>query len=132
MAFFALLVDHVVRLSDVLDDHRRERNERKNAVVQFMQQNNLDDGFRQRVLEFMDFKTTSSSRRSFNEADPRFDPLSPTLKDEMRVLIFRPILRKVKLFDIKSKVPIAFVDALARRITTGAFSPDDTIVARRN
>ena len=38
------------------------RNERKNAVVQFMQQNNLDDGFRQRVLEFMHFRAT---RRDF-------------------------------------------------------------------
>ena len=34
MAFFALLVDHVVRLSDVLDDKMREANERKNDVVQ--------------------------------------------------------------------------------------------------
>ena len=178
MAFFALLVDHVVRLSDVLDDHRRERNERKNAVVQFMQQNNLDDGFRQRVLEFMHFKATSSSRRSFDGADPRFDGLSGALLDEMRVLIFRPILRKVKLFDTKvrvrpaldilrriwgliwallghclpdlallgsfwslfglmfgsilvqSKVPAAFVDVLAMRITTSPFSPDDSIVTR--
>jgi hypothetical protein len=60
----------------------------------------------------------------------RFDPLSPSLKDEMRVLVFRPILRRVKLFEIKAKVPVAFVDALAMRITALPFSPGDTIVAR--
>jgi hypothetical protein len=58
----------------------------------------------------------------------RFDQLSPSLKDEMRVLVFRPILRNVKLFDIQSKVPEAFVDALAMCITTSPFSPDDTII----
>jgi hypothetical protein len=70
MAFFALLVDQVVRLSDVLDDNRREDNERKNQVVQFMNHNDLDEGFRERVLEFMYFRATSASRRSFDPSDP--------------------------------------------------------------
>ena len=59
-----------VRLSDVLDDNRREDNERKNQVVQFMNHNDLDEGFRERVLEFMYFRATSASRRSFDPNDP--------------------------------------------------------------
>jgi CRP-like cAMP-binding protein len=60
----------------------------------------------------------------------RFEHLSPALVEEMRKKIFRPVLRKVRLFDIDSKVPLAFVDALAMCITSNPFSPSDTIVPR--
>ena len=171
MAFFALLVDHVVRLrcdplpsphlryvwsasyivqcmvaestahgwlrgvvvcwcghSDVLDDHQREQNERKNAVVQFMSEHRLSHAFRRRVLDFMHFQFTSSSRRSFDDADPRFNSLSPALVGEMRTLIFRPVLRNVKLFDAQSGVPLQFVDALAHEIQSCPYAPRDIIV----
>ena len=36
IAFFALLIDHVVRLSDVFQEHSREAKEKHNAVVSFM------------------------------------------------------------------------------------------------
>ncbi len=130
MAFFALLVDQVVRLSDVLDNHRQEANERKNQVIQFMDQNGLDDDFRERVLEFMQFRATSASRRNFDPNDPRFVHLSPAILDEMRKRVFRPILRAVTLFNQESKVPTAFIDSLAMQITSDAFSPDETIVAQ--
>ena len=130
MAFFALLVDQVVRLSDVLDNHRHEVNERKNQVIQFMDQNGLDDDFRERVLEFMQFRATSASRRNFDPQDPRFVHLSPAILDEMRTRVFRPILRAVALFNEESKVPQAFVDSLAMQITSDPFSPDETIVAQ--
>ena len=130
MAFFALLVDQVVRLSDVLDNHRHETNERKNQVIQFMDQNGLDDDFRERVLEFMQFRATSASRRNFDPQDPRFVHLSPAILDEMRTRVFRPILRAVALFNEESKVPEGFVDSLAMQITSDPFSPEETIVAR--
>merc|ERR1711871_1414293 len=109
MAFFALLVDQVVRLSDVLDNHRQEYNERKNQVIQFMDQNGLGLEFKERVLEFMQFSVTSASRRSFDPDDPRFEHLSPALLDEMRIRVFRPILRAVTLFD-PPNVPEEFID----------------------
>lgn len=129
MAFFALLVDQVVRLSDVLDNHRQEQNECKNQVIQFMNQNGLDLDFRERVLDFMQFRATSASRRSFDPNDPRFAHLSPAILDEMRMRVFRPILRAVALFDEASNVPQGFVDALAMCITSDPFSPEETIVA---
>ena len=62
MAFFALLVNQVTRLVDVLDQHR-EVNERKNAVVTYMQDQQLGKEFRARVIAFMNFHATSARRR---------------------------------------------------------------------
>jgi hypothetical protein len=98
---FAVLVDKVVLLSDVLDQDRLT-NKKKNDMVQFMKTSDgFDDDFRQRILEYMTFRTGSSSlgaAASFDENHKRFNDLSPTLLAEMRCRIFRPILRKVSIF----------------------------------
>jgi hypothetical protein len=122
MAFFALLVDRVTRLSDVMSDN----NETKNGLTSFMQQNNLSKDFREKVVAFLNFQATSTSRRSFDDYDERFQTLNPALMAEMRCQIFTPILRKIKLFS--EQVPTEFVDALAQQIQCGPFSPQDEII----
>lgn len=127
---FALLVDKVVQLSEVLD-RDRESNHAKNEVVQFMQRSNFEQDFRDRVLEYMNFRAASSSlgtASSFSEDDGRFKVLSPSLLAEMRCRIFRPILRKVKIFGAANDVPEDFIDALTKSIQSTPFAPQDEIV----
>ena len=124
MAFFALLVNQVTRLSDVMDHATRETDEQKNLVVQYMAQNQLSREFRERVVAFMNFRATSSSRQSFADDDHRFQSLSPALRGELRRLVFRPVLRNIKIFASKD-VPLQFIDALAQEIHAAPFSPKD-------
>lgn len=128
MAFFALLVNQVTRLNDVMDHAVRETRNEKNDVVQYMTQNHLTGEFRERVVSFMNFRATSSSRRAFDDDDPRFQTLSPALRGELRQLVFRPILKKIKIF-AGNDVPLQFIDALAQEIHAGPFSPKDDIVS---
>eukprot|EP01052_Picozoa_sp_SAG31_P037736 SAG31_NODE_4918_length_2868_cov_1.461177_1_plen_688_part_10 len=131
MCFFALLIDRITRVSSVLEENRAH-NIRKDAIISFMRQHNVDADFQSKVISFLNFAAPSHQSKSFDDNDARFETLSPALKRELRHKILAPVLRGVHVLEDEALVPTPFIEALAQKMETGSFVPGEQIVRPGN
>jgi hypothetical protein len=108
LCFFVLLLQEI---TSVYEESRRqvtEVNQKKDEIVQFMKRsvpssNSMERKAKRRLIDkvvgFLRFKATSSSRREFNvDESPNFGELSDALQEEIKVAVFRPVLKEVRMF----------------------------------
>lgn len=98
LAVFAMLLDQINKLSDVMNEEQHNFNETKNHVVAFLKRNLLPTSLQQNVIAYLHFKTHSISGRYFRDDDPRFTHLSLPMRQQIRREIFVPILKGVRVF----------------------------------
>lgn len=98
VAFFALFVQQIGALNEVSGGEESETARVKNDVVAFMREHNVDQVLIRKVVQFINFKSSSHAAHSFNEADERLGVLSGPLMRELRITMFLDIVKKVKMF----------------------------------
>ena len=90
LCFFALLIESVNNVNSVMGGAEQESNDTKNGLVQFMNQNNLPDELVAACVRFLNFYYGTLSGNAFDEHDPRFATLSPALKSEIKIMLYKP------------------------------------------
>ena len=98
VSFFALLVTQINELNEVVGGEGANYEESKNNLVSYMNDHNVDKPLIRKIVSFINFKSSSHSAHSFNEADKRLDILSGPLRKELRISMFQPIVEKLKMF----------------------------------
>ena len=97
LSFFAVLLDQINKLNDVLGKQAAEANEVKNGVVGFMKSNQAPMDLIHKTIAFLNFKANSNSGSTVEDNDPRFSPLSEPLKRRIKIALFKPALINVKM-----------------------------------
>jgi hypothetical protein len=98
LAFFALLLTQINNVNDVLGETTQEKNDEKNAVVRFLKDNHLGDVLIDQVVRFLNFRSSVLAGNSYSDDDDRFASLSPFLKRQIQIALYRPVLKRVPLF----------------------------------
>ena len=98
LAFFALLLDNIVSLNNVLGHKEQCVKDLKNNLVEKMQVNNLSDELILKVVKFLNFKDSSKSGHAFDENDDDFNQLSYALRKELLREVHLPLIRDVSIF----------------------------------
>ena len=97
LSFFAVLLDQINKLNDVLGKQAAEANEVKNEVIGFMKSNAAPMDLIHSTIAFLNFKANSNSGSTVEDGDPRFAPLSEPLKRRIKIALFKPALINVKM-----------------------------------
>ena len=63
-----------------------------------MDSNGIDDKLLQDVVKFLSFQASVISGNSFNDDDPRFNGLSPRLRERIQISVNRPALERLLMF----------------------------------
>eukprot|EP01043_Picozoa_sp_COSAG02_P030919 COSAG02_NODE_1997_length_10152_cov_3.110315_5_plen_943_part_00 len=107
LSFFAMLLNQIAVLQEVLGRQQGIANEEKNEVVQFLKHNHLDSALIQEVVQFLNFKTKGHSGHALKESDYRrmehFRDLSEPLRQKIKEEIFIRPLREVRIFGHSKK-----------------------------
>ena len=107
LSFFAMLLNQISVLQEVLGRQQGIANEEKNEVVQFLKHNQLDGNLIQEVVRFLNFKTKGHSGQALKESDYRrmehFRELSEPLRQKIKEEIFIRPLREVRIFGRSKK-----------------------------
>lgn len=102
LSFFAMLLNQIAVLQEVLGRQQGIANEEKNEVVQFLKHNQLDSALIQEVVQFLNFKTKGHSGHALKESDYKrmdhFRELSEPLRQKIKEEIFIRPLREVRIF----------------------------------
>jgi hypothetical protein len=98
LAFFALLIQTINNLKDVIGLMETQQKEVKNKLVDQMKRNDLDDDLIKKVVKFLNFKATSKAGRAFLKNDKDFQVLSPALQGEILRSTNYPYVKEVKIF----------------------------------
>ncbi|KAJ1460271.1 hypothetical protein M885DRAFT_24871 [Pelagophyceae sp. CCMP2097] len=124
---FALLVMHIQKLYDVLIEDDGNNVRQRNDLAVYLDQMHVRRSLKGKVMRYLSYKAHTHSYTSFNDADPRMSGLTPALKLELRLEIFRPILARNAVF---SNVPEAALNAMARHIVSRPCSPGEFFIER--
>eukprot|EP01052_Picozoa_sp_SAG31_P013647 SAG31_NODE_826_length_11751_cov_4.887659_3_plen_377_part_00 len=98
LSVFALLMQQISYLNDVIGAQEQGNKDEKNRIVQFMKYNNLDKELIQEVVKFLNFKSQSHSGHTLRSDRADFRVLSETLRTKIQVKLFKPALTKVRFF----------------------------------
>lgn len=98
VSFFALLVTQINELNRVAGGELHHYEEVKNDLVSYMKDHSVNPSLIQRIVEYLNFRASSHAAHSFNDQDPRLESLSGPLRKELRVTLFEPIVKKLKMF----------------------------------
>eukprot|EP01052_Picozoa_sp_SAG31_P014893 SAG31_NODE_941_length_10868_cov_9.232241_2_plen_701_part_00 len=98
VSFFALLVTQINELNRVAGGEIHHYEEVKNDLVSYMKDHTVDSVLIRRIVEYLNFRASSHAAHSFNDQDPRLEALSGPLRKELRVTLFEPIVKKLKMF----------------------------------
>ena len=98
LAFFALLLTQINNVNDLLGVQMKEFKQYKDGVLQFMDARQLDPKLVTETVKFLNFRSTSLSGNSFNDADPRFDHLSKGIRHTIRCAVYLPPLKRIGFF----------------------------------
>ena len=98
VSFFALLVTQINELNVVIGGEVQHYEHVKNDLVSYMKDHSVETKLIRRVVEYLNFRSSSHAAHSFNEQDHRLDVLSGPLRKELRVTLFLPIVKKLKMF----------------------------------
>ena len=97
LSFFAVLLDQINKLNDVLGKQAAEANMVKNEVIGFMKSNQAPMVLIHKTIAFLNFKANSNSGSTVEDSDERFAPLSEPLKRRIKIALFKPALINVKM-----------------------------------
>eukprot|EP01043_Picozoa_sp_COSAG02_P004426 COSAG02_NODE_115_length_35467_cov_292.837056_7_plen_943_part_00 len=97
LSFFAVLLDQINKLNDVLGKQAAEANDVKNEVIGFMKSNGAPMDLIHSTIAFLNFKANSNSGSTVEDGDERFAPLSESLKRRIKIALFKPALINVKM-----------------------------------
>lgn len=97
LSFFAVLLDQINKLNDVLGKQAAEANEVKNEVIGFMKSNGAPMELIHSAIAFLNFKANSNAGSTVEDGDDRFAPLSEALKRRIKIALFKPALINVKM-----------------------------------
>ena len=98
LAFFALLLTQINNVNDLLGVQMKDFKQYKDGVLQFMDARQLDPKLVTETVKFLNFRSTSLSGNSFNDADPRFDHLSKGIRHTIRCAVYLPPLKRIGFF----------------------------------
>jgi len=94
LSFFAVLLDQINKLNDVLGKAEAEANGTKNTVIGFLKQNGAPMDLIHSTIAFLNFKASSNSGSTMEDG---FDVLSEPLKRRIKIALFKPALINVKM-----------------------------------
>ena len=97
LSFFAVLLDQINKLNDVLGKQAAAANEVKNEVIGFMKSNGAPIELIHSTIAFLNFKANSNAGSTVEDGDDRFAPLSEALKRRIKIALFKPALINVKM-----------------------------------
>ena len=97
LSFFAVLLDQINNLNEVLGRQEAESNTIKNDVIGFMKNSQVPPKLIDQTIAFLNFKATSNSGSTIGEYDERFALLSQPLKRRIKIALFMPGLINVKM-----------------------------------
>ena len=98
LSFFALLLTQINNLNDVIGEEMAAVNMEKNRIVQYMKHNRLEPNLINRVVQFLNFRAKSNAGIEFDENSAVFAPLSVSLKRQIRIALYKPILKRCNIF----------------------------------
>jgi hypothetical protein len=76
LSFFALLLQQITNINDIMGRDEFEKNEIKNHIMRFMKYNQLDPRLRTRVVHYLNFKASTKSGHALPQSGV-FTQLSP-------------------------------------------------------
>jgi Ca2+-binding EF-hand superfamily protein len=97
LAFFALLIQTINTLKEVIGLKEQEQRDTKNKLVDQMKRNDLSDDLIAKVVKFLNFKNTSKAGRAFLKEDPDFNELSHALQRQVSRETNLPYVKNVKI-----------------------------------
>lgn len=109
LSFFAMLLNQIAALQQVLNFQQGIANDEKNGILEFLKHNALDGALIHEVVEFLNFKTKGHSGHALKESDywkpgmEHFRELSEPLRQKIKEEIFIRPLREVRLFGHSKK-----------------------------
>ena len=95
LAFFALLIQTINTLNEVLGLKEQQQKATKNKLVEQMKSNDLDDDLIAKVVKFLNFKSTSKSGQAFLKDDEDFLELSEALQKQVIQQVNHPLMKEV-------------------------------------
>ena len=98
LCFFALLLESVNGVNNVMGEASTTSNGAKNGIVQFLRTHNMSAELVDEAVSYINFYFSSLSGNSFSEDDDRFKTLSPALQDKIKVALYKDTLKAVRLF----------------------------------
>ena len=98
LAFFALLIQTINTLNEVLGLKEQQQKATKNKLVEQMKSNGLDDSLIAKVVKFLNFKATSKSGQAFLKDDTDFLELSDALQKQVVQQVNLPLIKEVTIF----------------------------------
>ena len=98
LCFFALLLESVNGVNNVMGEASTTSNDAKNGIVQFLRTHNMSTELVDESVGYINFYFSSLSGNSFSEDDDRFKTLSPALQDKIKVALYKDTLKAVRLF----------------------------------
>jgi len=96
LSFFAVLLDQINNLNEVLSKQEIAVNELKNTVIGFMKSSQVPLPIIHDTIAFLNFKATSNSGATIDDDDPVFAMLSHPLRRRIKISMFKPALLNIK------------------------------------
>ena len=98
LAFFAIMLNQINEVNEVLGESAQRLNDQKNGVVQFLKHHQLDDTIIEESIRYLNFRATSVAGNAFVDDDEKFAILSPGIKRKIKIKMNRPVLERVRVF----------------------------------
>ena len=99
LAVFALLLNQIAVIKEVVGRQQKEHAETKNEIVGFLKHIELETSLIQEVVQFLNFKAKGHSGHKLNNDGPiKMDSLSLPLRERVKQEIFTKNLEKVRFF----------------------------------
>jgi hypothetical protein len=99
LAVFALLLNQISILKEVVGSQNRGHYEQKNQIVGFLKHNDVNRKMIREVVKFLNFKAKGHSGHALKDSeDSCFSNLSRPLRDRIKQQLFAPALKKVRFF----------------------------------
>jgi hypothetical protein len=99
LCVFALLLQQINKIGDVIGETDDKANDEKNGVVSFLK-DELGEGEEliNDTIRFLNFRAAALSGHSFHADDSKFNMLSPGLISKIQTTVYRPVLERVRFF----------------------------------
>lgn len=98
LAFFALLLDHISNVNDVIGAEDNRFLSKKNQIIQFLTNSNVDSELVHTTVRYLNYSHTGFANQSFDSTDHRFAGLSTEIKENISIAMFKPVLKSVHFF----------------------------------
>eukprot|EP01045_Picozoa_sp_COSAG04_P036682 COSAG04_NODE_9035_length_905_cov_0.930521_1_plen_175_part_10 len=98
LAFFALLLNQINAVNDLMGMDTAEAKKQKDQVIEFLRSRNAEQDLINETVRFSAFRQNSFTGNSYTTGDPRFQHLSEGTKAKICSAVYMPVLSRVGIF----------------------------------